>query len=47
VGDAEGEIEFFQDPKRLLAKTGFVSKLKGMSKPLGARESGEKDAKFF
>jgi hypothetical protein len=47
MGNAEGEIEFFQYPESFLAKPGFIPEFKGMSKPFGSREGREEDAKLF
>jgi len=47
MGNAEGEIEFFQCPKGFFAEPGFVSEFKGMSKAFRTGEGGEEDAKLF
>jgi hypothetical protein len=47
VGNAEGEIEFFQCPKGFLAKPGFIPEFKGLSKPFGSWEGREEDAELL
>jgi hypothetical protein len=47
MGNAEGEIEFFQCPKGFLAEPGFIPEFKGVSKPFGSWEGREENAEFL
>jgi hypothetical protein len=47
MGNAEGEIEFLQCLKGFLAKPGFIPEFKGLSKPFGPWEGGEKNAELL
>jgi len=47
MGNAEGEIEFFQCPKGFFAEPGFVSEFKGMSKAFRTGEGRKEDAELL